>query len=229
MTTTLLLGIAILCSASFVPDSDMPLKNSSTEPLGYIDTLSIQESIVRSNFSSDAGSPLRLKTVDKATLSSRGASRTYPELLNGIPSLYATSESGSYGDAKLNIRGFGQSNIAVTLNGIPISGLVSGNMYWNNWMGLADATYAIQVQKGVGSSFLTDGSVGGTINIVTEVPDEKFEAEAGIYGSFYGTVKAFLKIGSGNLPKGWSVNLMASYVGGTAMWMPQRSIPSPIC
>ena len=161
MTTTLLLGIAILCSASVVPDSDMPLKNSSTERLGYIDTLSIQESIVRSNFSSDAGSPLRLKTVDKETLSSLGASRTYPELLNGIPSLYATSESGSYGDAKLNIRGFGQSNIAVTLNGIPISGLVSGNMYWNNWMGLADATYAIQVQKGVGSSFLTDGSVGG--------------------------------------------------------------------
>ena len=214
MTTTLLLGIAILCSASVVPDSDMPLKNSPTEPLGYIDTLSIQESIVRSNFSSDAGSPLRLKTVGKETLSSRGASRTYPELLNGIPSLYATSESGSYGDAKLNIRGFGQSNIAVTLNGIPISGLVSGNMYWNNWMGLADATYAIQVQKGVGSSFLTDGSVGGTVNIVTEVPDEKFDAEAGIYGSFYGTVKAFLKIGSGNLPKGWSVNLMASYVGG---------------
>ena len=67
MTTTLLLGIAILCSASVVPDSDMPLKNSPTEPLGYIDTLSIQESIVRSNFSSDAGSPLRLKTVDKAT------------------------------------------------------------------------------------------------------------------------------------------------------------------
>ena len=50
-------------------------------------------------------------------------------MLKGIPSLYATSESGSYGDAKLNIRGFAQENLSVLLNGIPISGLVSGSMY----------------------------------------------------------------------------------------------------
>ena len=36
-------------------------------------------------------------------------------------------------------------------------------MYWNNWMGLADATYAVQVQKGVGASLLSDGSVGGSV------------------------------------------------------------------
>ena len=104
------------------------------------DTLNLQASIVKAYFASESRSALRLATIDEQKLRLRGASHTFPELLKGLPSLYATSESGSYGDAKMNIRGFGQENISVLLNGIPISGLVSGGMYWNNWMGLADAT-----------------------------------------------------------------------------------------
>ena len=147
------------------------------------DTLSIQTAVVNANFADQSRSALRLATVGEEKLRQRGASRTYPELLKGLPGLYATSESGSYGDAKLNIRGFGQENISVLLNGIPISGLVTGGMFWNNWMGLADATRAIQVQKGVGASMLSDGSVGGSINIITESPSERFSVEAGFYGS----------------------------------------------
>lgn len=137
------------------------------------DTLNLQASIVKAYFASESRSALRLATIDEQKLRLRGASRTFPELLKGLPSLYATSESGSYGDAKMNIRGFGQENISVLLNGIPISGLVSGEMYWNNWMGLADATWAVQVQKGVGASMLSDGSVGGSVNILTESPSDK--------------------------------------------------------
>ena len=131
------------------------------------DTLNLQEVTVRAVFSDPGNSPLRLTTIDSETLRSRAAARTYPELLKGIPGVYATAETGSYGDAKFNIRGFSQENIAVLLNGIPISGLTSGNMFWNNWMGLADATYAIQLQKGVGASMLSDGSVGGSVDIIT--------------------------------------------------------------
>ena len=81
-------------------------------------------------------------------------------------------------------------------------------------MGLADATYAIQVQKGVGASLLSDGSVGGSVNIITDTPSETLGGEAGVIGSHFGTVKAYVKISSGALPKGWSFNLMGSYVGG---------------
>ncbi|MCM1177125.1 MAG: TonB-dependent receptor plug domain-containing protein [Clostridium sp.] len=179
-----------------------------------LDTLSLQEVTISATFSNAVNSPLRLTAIDNATLKSRAASRTYPELLKGVPGLYATSESGSYGDAKLNIRGFGQDNISVMLNGIPISGLVSGSMYWNNWMGLSDATYAIQLQKGIGSSMLSDGSVGGTVNIITDASSELPGGEAGVYASGYGTVKSYIKVSSGQLPKGWALNLMASYVGG---------------
>lgn len=212
-----LVGIAILSAALPVCANDVPAYGTTNASKMYHpadDTLSLREVTVSAVFSDSKRSPLRLTTIDNATLKSRAAARTYPELLRGIPGLYATSESGSYGDAKMNIRGFRQENIAVMLNGIPISGLVSGNMFWNNWMGLADATYAVQLQKGTGSSMLTDGSVGGTVNIITDASAGQFCAEAGICASDFGTAKGYVKLGSGMLPKGWALNMMASYVGG---------------
>ena len=204
------------CPVSHVGEGDTPAVGESDSPaVGEGDTLTLRDVIVSSTFSKVSRSPLRLVTIDSETLRERAAARTYPELLKGIPSLYATSESGSYGDAKLNIRGFGQENISVLLNGIPISGLVTGSMYWNNWMGLADATYAVQVQKGVGASLLSDGSVGGSVNILTDSPSETFTAEAGFYGSDYGTMKGYVKVASGALPKGWSMNMMLSHVRGS--------------
>lgn len=212
-TNFFLVGITILAATSFMSAADV-LAHETSAPETLSDTLALQEVTVSATFSNSKNSPLRLTTIGNAALKSRASSRTYPELMKGIPGLYATSESGSYGDAKMNIRGFRQENTAVMLNGIPISGLVSGSMFWNNWMGLADATYAIQLQKGIGSSMLTDGSVGGTVNIITDASAEQLGGEAGIYASGYGTVKSYVKFSSGQLPKGWAFNLMASYVGG---------------
>ena len=128
-------------AAEIVTEAPVSLVGENDTPaVGESDTLTLRDVIVSSTFSKVSRSPLRLVTIDSETLRERAAARTYPELLKGIPSLYATSESGSYGDAKLNIRGFGQENISVLLNGIPISGLVTGSMYWNNWMGLASTS-----------------------------------------------------------------------------------------
>lgn len=196
------------------PSSEAAAPSTADSLFWQGDTLTLREITVSASFDSPSRSPLRLNTVSEKKLRERAAVRTYPELLKNIPSLYATSESGSYGDARLNIRGFKQENIAVLLNGIPISGLTSGNMYWNNWMGLADATYAIQVQKGIGSSMLSDSSVGGSVNIITSVSGENPSVEAGAYASHYGTAKGYFKYSSGQLKNGWSVSLMASYVGG---------------
>lgn len=179
------------------------------------DSLSLQEVKIVSTFQNRNASPLRISTVDHSQIADRATARTYPELIKFIPGIYATAETGSYGDARINIRGFKQENISVLLNGIPISGLTSGSMFWNNWMGLTDATYAIQVQKGVGGSMLSDNSVGGTINIITSTTAERFSIEGGAHVTHYGTGKGFLNINSGNLGKGWSVSLLASYVGGS--------------
>lgn len=231
----ILMGITILMATPAVCATDVhgnvkngdkaAVKTESEKNDTPETTLNLREAVINAYFANQNRTALRLVTIDEKQLRDRGASRTYPELLKGLPSLYATSEAGSYGDAKLNIRGFGQENIAVLLNGIPISGLVSGGMYWNNWMGLADATWAVQVQKGVGASMLSDGSVGGSVNIITESPSDDFSFEIGSYATIYpkssgsgsigaGPFKEYIKFNSGALPHGWSMNLMASYVGG---------------
>lgn len=215
-TNLILMGIAILLAPQVVcaADAQSAPEHGANPTTEVADTLSLKEITIKANFSSANNTALRLKTISNSEIKERSSARTYPEMLKGIPSLYATSESGSYGDAKLNIRGFAQENLSVLLNGIPISGLVSGSMYWNNWMGLADATYAIQVQKGVGASLLSDGSVGGSINIITDAPAERFGGEAGFYGADFGTMKGYIKLNSGEIGRGWFINCMASYVGG---------------
>lgn len=170
-------------------------------------------------------SPLRLKNIDEAQIQSIAPGRTYPELLKDIPGVFATSETGSYGDAKINIRGFKQENISVLLNGIPISGLTSGSMFWNNWLGLTDATATIQIQKGIGGSMLSDNSLGGTINILTKSPSSQPALHFGYSYTDAGTSKGYLSYNSGELKRGWAISLIGSYTWGGG-WVERTRVNS---
>ena len=75
----------------------------------------LEEIILSASFIRERQSPLRLSTVDRSAIEKKGIGQTYPELIKNIPGIYATSESGSYGDAKINIRGFKQENISVQI------------------------------------------------------------------------------------------------------------------
>ncbi|PKP07794.1 MAG: hypothetical protein CVU10_08485 [Bacteroidetes bacterium HGW-Bacteroidetes-5] len=176
--------------------------------------VNLNEVILSASFVKERQSPLRLTTIERGEIERKAIGLTYPELLKEVPGVYATSETGSYGDAKINIRGFKQENISVMLNGIPISGLVTGNMFWNNWLGLIDATHSIQVQKGIGGSMLSDNSVGGTINIITRTADKDPSASAGLFFTNYGQAKSFISVNSGQSSKGWAMSAMASYAWG---------------
>ena len=102
--------------------------------------IALDGSSISASIANAAISSLRLTDINQDKLRENAPGRTFPEMIRNIPGVYSTSETGSFGDAKINIRGFKQENISVLLNGIPISGLTSGSMYWNNWMGLSDAT-----------------------------------------------------------------------------------------
>ena len=177
--------------------------------------LNLEQIIFQASFVRDKQSPLRVTTVDYKAIEKKAIGFTYPELIKNIPGVYATSETGSYGDAKINIRGFKQENISVLLNGIPISGLVTGNMFWNNWLGLSDATHSIQVQKGIGASMLSDNSVGGTINIITKGAQANAGSNIGFYATDYGQFKTSVSVNSGQNKKGWALSAMGSYAWGS--------------
>ena len=128
--------------------------------------------------------PVAFTNIDKKQIEQNLGSRDIPLVLNTTPSVYATSQGGGAGDARVNIRGFDQRNIAIMINGVPINDMENGWVYWSNWDGVGDATSSIQVQRGLSAVNLATPSVGGTMNIITDPAQAKAgEEPARISGS----------------------------------------------
>jgi outer membrane cobalamin receptor len=140
----------------------------------------------------DAKTPVAHTTVDKAEIEFRLGSQDLPMSLNLTPSVYATQQGGGAGDARINVRGFNQRNVAVMINGVPQNDMENGWVYWSNWDGVADAAQSIQMQRGLSAVNLAAPSIGGTMNIITDpAAHEKggrFKQEAGAGGFIKSTI-----------------------------------------
>jgi hypothetical protein len=112
--------------------------------------------------------PVAYSNVEKENLEFRLGSQDIPMVLNLTPSVYATMQGGGAGDARVNVRGFNQRNVAVMINGVPVNDMENGWVYWSNWDGVADATSSIQMQRGLSAVNLATPSIGGTMNIITD-------------------------------------------------------------
>jgi hypothetical protein len=112
--------------------------------------------------------PVAFTNVDKIQMQRELASRDVPMVLNTTPSVYATMQGGGAGDARVNVRGFNQRNVAIMINGVPVNDMENGWVYWSNWDGVGDATSSIQMQRGLSAVNLATPSIGGTMNIITD-------------------------------------------------------------
>ena len=116
----------------------------------------------------DEKTPVAYTNVSKAEMEVRLGSQEIPMVLNTTPSVYATQQGGGAGDARINVRGFNQRNVAVMINGVPQNDMENGWVYWSNWDGVGDATSSIQMQRGLSAVNLATPSIGGTMNIITD-------------------------------------------------------------
>ena len=81
----------------------------------------------------DEKTPVAYTTVSKEDMEIRLGSQDIPMALNTTPSVYATQQGGGAGDARINVRGFNQRNVAVMINGVPQNDMENGWVYWSNW------------------------------------------------------------------------------------------------
>ncbi|MCK5079501.1 MAG: TonB-dependent receptor, partial [Bacteroidales bacterium] len=176
--------------------------------------IGLGEITVISSLAVDRRSPLTVSTIEAKAIATRLGDEPLPEVMKMVPGVYATRTGGGSGDAAVNIRGFKQENITLLLNGIPISSVENGLVYWNNWLGLSDATARIQVQRGLGASPAAMNSVGGTINIITRTTKAIKGGSIGYSVTGYGNMKASLSYNTGKLDNGMAVTLMGSYIHG---------------
>ena len=181
----------------------------------------------------DENTPVAYTTVTKADMEFRLGSQDIPMSLNTTPSVYATQQGGGAGDARINVRGFNQRNVAVMINGVPQNDMENGWVYWSNWDGVGDATSSIQMQRGLSAVNLATPSIGGTMNIITDPTafsrGGRFKTEVGAGGFLKGTFNyntglindnmAFSativrKVGDGVIDKTWT-DAWAYYFGAS--------------
>ncbi len=152
--------------------------------------------------------PVAFSNIRAKKLKMSLGSRDLPMVLNSTPSVYATEQGGGAGDARINVRGFNQRNVAVMINGIPVNDMENGWLYWSDWSSMGDVTSSIQVQRGLSAVNLATPSIGGTINIITD-PSAlkfgiKFRQEFGS-GTF---LKSTLTANTGLINNKWAFSVM---------------------
>lgn len=181
----------------------------------------------------DRETPVAVSNVTKAEIEQTLGSQDIPLIMNNTPSVYSTVGGGGAGDARINVRGFDQNNVAIMINGVPINDMENGWVYWSNWDGLADATSSIQMQRGLSAVNLATPAVGGTMNIITSPAEMQAGASARFeYGSgnffkttlsghtglinekFAMSVSVVKKVGEGVIDKTWT-DAYAYYLGAS--------------
>ncbi len=164
--------------------------------------------------------PVAFSNITAQQIKEEAAGRDLPMLLNSTPGVYATEQGGGAGDARVTIRGFDQTNVAVMVDGVPVNDMENGRVFWSNWNGLGDITKTMQVQKGLGASKLAIASVGGTINIITKGIDSKMGGSLRQEVGNNGALKSSFGYTSGLLKNGFGITASGSYSRGDG-WVDQ--------
>ncbi len=161
---------------------------SGTTDLGTIvmesDEVMLSSIEVVADYAVERKTPVAFAQINKKEMEKVLGSRDIPLMMNITPSVYSTEQGGGSGDARINVRGFDQRNVAIMINGVPVNDMENGWVYWSNWDGVGDATSSVQLQRGLSSVNLATPSIGGTMNIVTSPADKKAGGVAKVeYGS----------------------------------------------
>jgi iron complex outermembrane receptor protein len=135
----------------------------------------------------------------------------FTESMKNTPSVYVSNQAGGFGDSRIFLRGFDDTNTAFLLNGQPINSVEDGRMFWSNWAGMADVANAVQVQRGLGSSKLAISSVGGTVNIVSKTTEQRKGGFVRFMGGNDSFAKGTLAYNSGVNDKGWAFSVLVDH------------------
>ena len=124
-------SIFIQADRNLITDINFKLENMSA---------SMQAVQITTSIAKNRKTPVAYSNVTGKDIAERLGSQDLPLLLNQMPGVYATSQGGGSGDARISIRGFSQRNIAVMVDGIPVNDMENGQVYWSNWFGLGSVT-----------------------------------------------------------------------------------------
>lgn len=158
--------------------------------------------------------PIALSTISPSEISLKTGNQEFPEIMNKTPGVYATKQGGGYGDSRISLRGFDQTNTSFLINGQPVNDMENGRVYWSNWQGLSDVASGIQIQRGLGASRLAVPSVGGTVSIFTKAAQKSEGGKVLQMVGNDGYTKTGVSYNTGVNDKGWASSFLLSRWAG---------------
>ncbi|HAA15261.1 MAG TPA: TonB-dependent receptor [Cytophagales bacterium] len=199
--------------------------DGGTADLGTVELaeaiIGLKEVQVIASVAIDRKTPVAVSSIKGDIIETKLGNQEFPEILRSTPGIYATKQGGGFGDARINVRGFNQRNVAVMINGIPVNDMENGWVYWSNWAGLSDVTSQMQVQRGLGATKLAVSAVGGSINIITNAAEIEQGGSVSVNVGNNGYQKYGLMYSSGLMDNGLAVTVQGTrttgdgYVQGT--------------
>ncbi len=161
------------------------------------------------------GSSRQTQTITRTAIQTVAPGTSPLKVLSKLPGVMFTASDplGAYEwSQQIIIRGFDQSRLGFTMDGIPLGNLAYGN---DNGLSIGRALQtenngAATLAQGAGAvSVAASNDLGGAVQFTSIDPSDKFGADvAGTVGSS-GTYRTFLRVNSGILPGGGK--LYASY------------------
>lgn len=156
--------------------------------------------------------PVAVSTIKGKDIQLKISGNTeFTESMKNTPSVYVSNQAGGFGDSRIFLRGFDDTNTAFLLNGQPINSVEDGRMFWSNWAGMADVANAVQVQRGLGSSKLAISSVGGTVNIISKTTEQRKGGFLRFMGGNDSFGKGTFSYNTGVNDKGWAFSFLIDH------------------
>ncbi len=176
----------------------------------------LSEITVEGTMVSDLNAPVTHSSLTSEEIIEKYSVQDIPALLAHEPGIYVSNDGGSgFGDSQIMIRGFDEKRLQVLVNNIPVNDPETKEVPWSSWSALPEASQAIQVQRGVGTSLYGTGAVGGAINIVTLDASNHKSTSAKIALGQFGMRKLSLSHDTGSLPGQRSLLLNIGYLEGS--------------
>lgn len=192
----------------------MKITQKGTVDLGTVsmeaDSHVLNDVVVTSSIAVARKTPVAVSSVAMDFIEEKLGTQEFPEILKSTPGVHANKDGGGYGDSEIYMRGFGNENIAVMVNGVPMNDMEWGGVYWSNWSGLTDVTRTMQTQRGLGASKVSAPSVGGTINIITQSLESKKGGTVSYSLGNDGMNKILFSVSTGLTKSGWAMTLLGS-------------------
>lgn len=168
--------------------------------------LSSQTILIQASIGKRGITPIAFEKITRDEIQKDYVVQDIPNYLSHLPSTTFYSENGNgIGYNYLNIRGFDQRRISVSINGIPQNDPEDHNVYWLDFPDLLASTELIQVQRGAGSGVIGFPAVGGSINIITSPFSDAAKINLAFSIGSYNTRKYSAAFSSGLIENKYSI------------------------